>query len=100
MIERRSAVRETKLERAIQTRVHLPDGISLSGALKDLSGAGCIIMGDTGGLSVGDEFTVALSMPGGCQAAIEGRGLSTSNPDSASVSVSGSFSSPALVPER
>ena len=55
--------------------MHLPGGISLSGALKDLSGVGAKILGDTGGLSVGDEFTLALLFPSGCQVTMECRAI-------------------------
>ena len=71
MIERRSRVRETKQERAIQTRVHLPDGINLGGTVRDLSDSGAKILGDTGGLSVGDEFALAMLLRGGCQVTME-----------------------------
>ena len=75
MMERRSVVRETKLEKVILTRAHLPDGISLTGTVSDLSGFGAKILGDTGGLSVGDEFTVALLFPSGGQVTMECRAI-------------------------
>lgn len=75
MVERRSRVRETKIERAIQARVHLPNGISLSGTLRDLSGSGAKILGDTDGLSVGDEFALAMLLRTGAQVTKECRAI-------------------------
>ncbi len=67
MQERRAVPRAATLDRTIQTRVALPDGTMLDGAVKDLSAAGAAITGETEGLGVGSLINVAFLFPAGRQ---------------------------------